>query len=254
MRIATFNVLHGRSIEDGWVDAARFQGAIAALDADLLALQEVDRCQARSGLLDLPGLAAAAGGAAAWRFTAAAIGTAGRWRPARAGDEVAWGPAYGVVLLSRYPVTDFCELRFPAAPVRSPVLLPGSGRVRLLRDEPRVAVVALLDTPAGPLTVAATHLSFVQVWNAAQLAGLAAALRRFPAPQILMGDLNLPGALPRLVTGWPSLARRPTFPSPRPRLQIDHVLASGRLPPVRSVETPRLAVSDHLPLVVELEA
>lgn len=252
MRIATFNVLHGRSVDDGRVDADRFAAAIDALDADLLALQEVDRDQERSGRLDLPQIAAEAGGALAWRFTAAVVGSSGAWRPVGAGEPDSPGPAYGVVLLSRFPVRGWYELRFRAPPVRSPVVLPGSGRVRLLRDQARVAVVGLVDSPAGPLTVAATHLSFVQFWNAAQLAGLAAALRRFPAPRILMGDLNLPGPLPRLVTGWSSLARRPTFPSPRPRLQIDHVLGSGRLPPVRSVAAPRLGVSDHRPLVVEL--
>jgi endonuclease/exonuclease/phosphatase (EEP) superfamily protein YafD len=35
-------------------------------------------------------------------------------------------------------------------------------------------------------------------------------------------------------------------------VQLDHVLASGDLPPVRTVETPVLPVSDHRALVVEL--
>lgn len=253
MRIATFNVLHGRSIMDGRVDRVRFAAAVAALDADVLALQEVDRDQDRSGFLDLARIAAEATSAAAWRFTPAAVGASdGHWRAAGAEESDRPGPAYGVALLSRYPVSRWYELRFSPAPVRSPVLLPGSGRVRLLRDEPRVAIVGVVQTPAGAVTVAATHLSFVPGWNVAQLVGLAGALRRMPAPRLLLGDLNIPGALPRLLTGWTPLGRCPTFPSPAPRVQIDHILASGALPPMRAAMTPEAAISDHRPLVVDL--
>ena len=54
------------------------------------------------------------------------------------------------------------------------------------------------------------------------------------------------------VSRWQVLGRRPTYPSPEPRVQLDHVLGGGTLPPVRSVETPVLDVSDHRALVVEL--
>ncbi|MGI8698500.1 MAG: endonuclease/exonuclease/phosphatase family protein [Mycobacteriales bacterium] len=252
MRVATFNVLHGRSIQDGRVDGDRFAAAIAGLDADVMALQEVDRGQARSGNLDLPRIAAAAAGAVAWRFTPAAVRFGDRWVPARSGQDAGDGPAYGVVLLSRYRVSGWQEFRFPAAPMRSPVLLPGSGRIRLLRDEPRVAVVALVQAPTGPVTVAATHLSFVPGWNVGQLLGLARALRTLPAPRLLLGDFNIPGVLPGLLTGWTSLARAPTFPSPRPRVQIDHILGSGPLAPAGRASTPPTAISDHRPLVVDL--
>lgn len=253
MRLVTFNVLHGRSIDDGRVDGDRYAAAVAKLDADVLALQEVDRGQVRSGSLDLAAVAAEATGATAWRFLPAAVGTTdGRWRAATAQDGGRDGPAYGVALLSRYPVMGWREMRLPAAPVRSPVLLPGSGGLRLLRDEPRVALVADIETPAGALTVAVTHLSFVPGWNAAQLTGVVRALRGTPGPAVLLGDLNLPGQLPRLLTGWLPLARCATFPSPHPRVQIDHALGLGSLPPVRWVDVPRLPLSDHRPLVVDL--
>ena len=35
----------------------------------------------------------------------------------------------------------------------------------VVNEEPRAAVIARLDTPVGPLTVANTHLSFVPGWN-----------------------------------------------------------------------------------------
>ena len=252
MRVATFNILHGRSLADGRVDADRLRAAVAALDADVLALQEVDRGQDRSGRLDLAAIAAEAAGAVTWRFTPAVFtATGGGWRARLPAERDQGGPAYRVAMLSRYPVRWWREIRLPALPVRSPVLLPGSGRVRLLRDEPRVALVAAVEAPGGPYTVATTHLSFVPGWNAAQLVRLACELGRLPEPRVLLGDLNLPGSLPGLLTGWSRLGRCPTFPSPEPRVQLDHVLGSGRLPPVRSVAAPELELSDHRPQVVE---
>ena len=49
MRLATFNLLHGRSPADGVVDPDRLAAAATALDVDVLAVQEVDRGQDRSG-------------------------------------------------------------------------------------------------------------------------------------------------------------------------------------------------------------
>jgi endonuclease/exonuclease/phosphatase family metal-dependent hydrolase len=49
VRLATFNLLHGQSLDDGQVRADRLHAAVAHLDADVLALQEVDRDQPRSG-------------------------------------------------------------------------------------------------------------------------------------------------------------------------------------------------------------
>ena len=63
MRLVTFNILHGRSPADGRVDIDRFAAAVASLDADVLALQEVDRLQERSEYADFTAVAAEAMGA-----------------------------------------------------------------------------------------------------------------------------------------------------------------------------------------------
>src|SRR4051794_41981100 len=47
VRIATFNILHGRSPVDDRVDVERLAAAVKTLDADVLGLQEVDRDQPR---------------------------------------------------------------------------------------------------------------------------------------------------------------------------------------------------------------
>ena len=72
MRLATFNILSGRSLDDDRVDERRFADAIRSLDADVLGLQEVDRGQPRSQHADLTAVAAEAMGAVDHRFVAGA--------------------------------------------------------------------------------------------------------------------------------------------------------------------------------------
>ena len=84
MRLATFNILHGRNPADDRVDVDRFASAVKSLDADVLALQEVDREQPRSHHTDLTAVAAEAMGAVAHRFVAAIAGTPGAtWMAAK---------------------------------------------------------------------------------------------------------------------------------------------------------------------------
>ena len=237
MRLATFNLLHGRSLSDGTVHADRVTAAVADLDADVLGLQEVDRAQPRSGLLDLTAIAAEALGAPVHRFAAAVVGTPGEtWQPWRSDDDDQH-PLYGIALISRHPVRRWQITSLPGAPIRSPVLT--------------------LDGPDGPFTVATTHLSFVPGWNLRQLRHAVRALRALPAPRILLGDLNMPPSVARAVTGWKNLGRAPTYPSPAPRAQLDHILADPRgmtaLGRVVQVSTPHPPVSDHRPLIVQLD-
>jgi endonuclease/exonuclease/phosphatase family metal-dependent hydrolase len=154
-----------------------------------------------------------------------------------------------VALISRLEVKRWHVLRLRAAPVRSPVMVPGGrGRFLLLRDEPRVVLAADL----GGITVATTHLSFVPGYNVIQLRRAAAWLRTLPAPVILAGDLNVPGSLATWASGGRSLARAKTYPADRPVFQVDHVLAWGPAGLAKAVETRRMALSDHLALLVEV--
>ena len=249
MRVATFNVLSGRTPGEDHVDAGRFAAAVASLDADVLALQEVDRGQPRSGYVDLAGVAAEAGGAIEHRFAAAMTGLPdGSWTPTIDSDP-ADAPAYGIALLSRHPVTDWQVVRLPPLPVRVPYRWPGARRLSWVRDEQRVAVLATVASPLGPLRVAATHVSFLRLSGSRQLRHL---LRSAGRLDLLLGDLNLPPAPATRLTGMRPLVAAGTFPVDRPRTQIDHVLAgTARLVPTGGGAV-ALPVSDHRALVVDV--
>lgn len=220
----------------------------------MLCLQEVDRNQARSGAAHQTEAIAAAMGATDWRFEPALIGEPGaQWEAAGYDDDDGTSAAYGVGLVSRYPVTRWHVIRLTPAPFRSPVYVPTVKRFILLRDEPRVALVAELTTRRGPLVVAGSHLSFVPGWNLWQLRQLVSRLAGLGHPCVLVGDLNLPRLPVRLGTsGWQMLATAKTFPAPSPKLQIDHALGFGDIPSVIAATARQLPVSDHRALVLDL--
>ncbi|MET7984525.1 MULTISPECIES: endonuclease/exonuclease/phosphatase family protein [unclassified Streptomyces] len=293
VRFATFNVLHGRTLADGRPVSVRASGgpeaplvrAVASLDADVVALQEVDRLQERSGGVDQASAAAEGSGARDWRYASAFHGMAragGGWAPepsvpglrvygpreAEAGDGV---PSHGIALLSRLPVRHWRARRLAPAPVPMPLRTPGHRGLTVSRDQPRAALAAVLEGSRGPFTVVAVHLSFVPGWNIRQLLAVRAWISDLPGPRVLLGDFNLPGALPRTVLGpalpartrpgdtgpvprgWRDLARTPTYPAHRPLVQLDHVLATGiDAGTAVGAHAPSTPVSDHRPLVVDL--
>jgi endonuclease/exonuclease/phosphatase family metal-dependent hydrolase len=253
MRVATFNVLHGRSVTDGLVEPEQLAEAVREIDADVLALQEVDRGQQRSGGEDLARLAADAMQAGWHRFEPTVLGTPGGvWRPCHPGEDDG-GPAYGVALLSRLPVLRFGVVHLPPAPVRSPVVLPGpKSRVILLQDEPRAAIIAVVEHRGVRVTVAGTHLSFVPGWNVRQLRSLRRELADWPRPVVLAGDLNLPGNVPARLTGWRRAVAAATYPSGNPKVQLDHVLVGyGRLEATGGAR--QLGISDHCAAYADLD-
>ncbi|MFJ8623708.1 endonuclease/exonuclease/phosphatase family protein [Kitasatospora sp. NPDC093550] len=293
VRLATFNVLHGQRLTTDGRPSATDCGpdsgpacvrplvdAVAALDADVVALQELDRFQERSGRVDQARAVAEATGAADWRYASAfhARAVPGRrwvrdrsepglrvYGPAGAGHD-GETPSHGVALLSRLPVLSWRARRFGAPPVSVPLPVAGRAGLTVIRDHPRVALAAVLRGPRGPFTAVALHLSFVPGWNVGQLLAVRRWIADLPRPHVLLGDFNIVGVVPAAAlgaagllssspraSGWRRLARVRTFPSHRPLAQLDHVLAAG-LGPHRPVvvRAPRMPVSDHRPVVVEL--
>jgi endonuclease/exonuclease/phosphatase family metal-dependent hydrolase len=248
LRVASWNICAGRTWDRSRVDLGLTEAVLRRLDADLVAVQEVDRSQPRSHGADQARLLAQALGMD-WRYAPALLGTPGGpdgWRPPAPGDPDPGGTAYGIALLSRLPLEE-----------AETVLLPQSGR-----DEPRVALVAALADQGRRLTVAGTHLSFVPGPNVGQLRALQRHLDERGGPRLLLGDLNLWWPAVRLLSrpGWRPLVHGGTFrnrpPGSSARLvQLDHVLAAGadatlRPRARRIVSGP---ASDHRAVVVELE-
>jgi endonuclease/exonuclease/phosphatase family metal-dependent hydrolase len=188
-------------------------------------------------------------------FAPTLYGTPGRrWTSATGRPRV--GAAYGCALISRFPLRNVALVRIPAPPVALPLWVPGAGLV-IVREEPRVAIIADVELDAaGPVVVVATHLPFVPAWKGWALRRLVREVATRANPLLLLGDLNLRGDSARRLSGYTALASAPTFPSDRPRLQLDHVLLRDPLRQFGSVvatSTPVLPVSDHRPLVVDVE-
>lgn len=259
LRLATVNIASGRDT-DGVVRLARLKDGLAGLGADVIALQEVDRLLPRSDGVDQATVLgdACAGHGAPWHttFAAALHGSPGPGGGATAATaSLPAVPSYGIALLSRHQVVDTWELRLAPARGRRPIPLPPGTRppIWFLADEQRVALATRLRTPMGDLTVVTTHLSFAPGRAVLQLRRIRAWATGLPRPLVVMGDLNLPGPVPRRVTGWTSLVQAPTFPARRPRLQLDHVLADEVPWSVTGAGSVVVGGSDHRGLVVDLE-
>lgn len=230
MRIATFNCRHGAHDGTGYrsqvADSAGLRAAAVELDADVLALQEIDRGVARSWWRDQPGL------------VASAMGTHGsRFAPAR---RVLLTGHDGVALVVRGTVVSSRTLRLPG------------------RGAPRVAIVSRVDVGGLEVTVVATHLqNRIRGGPSeapAQLDALFDQLDRWPEPWLLAGDLNLRPdvVVPALAAaGLTPLRAGHTYPAGAPRIEIDWLAVRG-LESIGGARTVQLPVGDHRALVAEV--
>jgi len=239
-RIVTYNV-HRCVGADRRLDVARVAAVLAALNPDIVALQELDVGRRRTNHVDQA------------HEIAQRLEMAAHFHPAMQVEE----ERYGDAILTRYP-----ERLVKAA------ALPGYDRIKAL--EPRGAVWIEAQVEGRPLQVINTHLGLVpreQQIQAEDLAGHGWVDHPdFAGPAILLGDFNATSSsivyrtLTRRLGSARPLARRrqpnATFPSALPVLRIDHLFVSPEIT-VETVFAPfdplsRVA-SDHLPLVMDFE-
>ena len=228
MRFATFNIRHGLPMGRTDVDHHLLSSTAAALDADVLGLQEVDRGTPRVRGRDQAGIIARATGMTAHFGRAIQLG----------------GGEYGNALLVRGEVVEVVDL---------PLASAGEGRMAILA---RIRV-------RGPVwAVAVAHLQNQRRGRPdeapAQLVTVLSALDRMAgtvSPAVLLGDLNLgPDRVSPLLVerGYTAAVGPPTFPARNPRERIDWIATRGAT--VGAVVVPDVRASDHRPLVAELTA
>lgn len=222
MRVVTWNVQTARPTAGGARDVERLATHVRGLDADVVALQELDRGMRRSGGVDQA------------QVVADALGGRLLWAP----TVHRGGGAYGHAVVA---------VRAEVAAWR---VVPLGGT-----RESRALLVAELDHDGVRWAVGATHLSRRTRTATAQLARCLEALAAHPRPRVLVGDLNLPPrrVLPHSTAhGHHLVTGPPTHPAPRPRTRLDHVLVQGAR--VAAARVPAPDVSDHRPVVVDLVA
>jgi endonuclease/exonuclease/phosphatase family metal-dependent hydrolase len=213
LSVATYNV-------HGCADLARTTAVLRALDADVIALQEV-RWRPWDALHVLDELAA--------RLGYAPLAGPTLLRP---------DGHYGNALLTRLPVVEV-----------KPVDLSVPGR------EPRGALAAVLQSPSGPLTMIATHLGLAPGERRRQMRRVLALVHKAAKPVVLLGDLNewfLWGRPLRWLRRHFGRTPAPaTFPARWPLFALDRIWVE----PVRLLERievhrapPAKEASDHLPL------
>jgi endonuclease/exonuclease/phosphatase family metal-dependent hydrolase len=225
----TFNIQSAVRGLDGVAEVIR------AAHPDIVALQEVDRGSRRAQGLDQAAVLAERTGLpyhAYFRTTEL------------------HGGAYGIALLSRFPLEALAEYPLP---------VPRGA-------EPRTVAHARMQVEGREVSVYITHLirrpfnSGARVRQSALIAGL---LARDPRPKLLLGDLNDdPDSLPvRLLRrGLTDVATangqgpEGTYPLPlpfSPALRIDYVFACEAFVPLRSAVL-HVGASDHYPVIADV--
>ncbi|WP_010494496.1 endonuclease/exonuclease/phosphatase family protein [Paenibacillus elgii] len=221
LQVMTYNIRHAEGM-DGRVNPQAVLRDLKAANADVIALQEVDRLQWRSGLQDQA------------RYFAQAMGMHCIYAPAlhRGVSQ------YGVALLSRYPL-------------EAPQIHRLTGG-----REPRLLLTAELRLPDRTVTVATTHLSVEDAGRTREWPQLLAALQNGQTPLILLGDFNSSSSSPELQEAVRGLGLKEIRPKPSSLPTVAH---GGRIDHIFTnlqAERPALVgdsrASDHRPVSASL--
>ena len=231
LRIATYNIHRCRGL-DGRTRPERIIAVLSAIDADVVALQEVVGAGPRGG-----GHAEEIG---------AALGMGWIMSSAR----LLRGHQFGNTVLSRFPITQHLE-----------------HDLSWKTCEPRRLQRVDVSVNGSTLHVYNVHLGTALLERRHQAERLAAIVtdRHVSGPKIVLGDFN--EWMKGLVTSTLSarlnsvdlrnyLRRRRTYPGVFPLLHLDHIYYAGHVEIV-GIQLPRtrlaLVASDHLPLVADVK-
>jgi endonuclease/exonuclease/phosphatase family metal-dependent hydrolase len=237
LRVATYNIQAGAG------DLSRIAHDIKALNADLVALQEVDvHWHQRSGFADQA------------TQLGRILGMHVRFAPIYRLPGAAGQPPreFGVALLSRVPIASWSNDSLTRLSTQEanavPTRMPG-----LLR--------AVVNFRGSRVTVLTTHLDYRSdpALRRAQVEEIVGMLAKISGPTILAGDLNatpespeLQPLLARLTDSWRgSKADGHTYPASAPTKRIDYILYSRPFAQV-DARVPESAAADHRPVIATL--
>lgn len=229
LRVLCYNIHHGRGTDDK-VDLPRLAKVIGSVDADVVALQEVDNKTKRTGGVDQTAELA--------RLTEL-NGLFGRQIDFQGGT-------YGQAVLSRFAISGSNIHVLPGEPDR----------------ETRIAFETRMDIYGKDHAFVSTHLHHQsQEFRVRQAEKIVEVFGNVGVPVIVAGDLNAyPNSEPLKVfkkewgsaTGGKAIA---TFPAPKPVNQIDYILfkpkGSFSVQQVKVLDEP--VASDHRPILAVLE-
>lgn len=232
-RVMTYNIHHGEGL-DGKVDLARIAALIKQEDADIVALQEVDKGVARTARRDCPAeLAALTGMTCVF-----------------SNNFHYQGGEYGNAVLTKFQVKHWTNHHY-----------------QMLRPNEQRGILQLtLEVHGRELVFLNTHIDYrsddSERWkNLSEIEELA---RQYQdAPIIMCGDFNsTPDSrihqrlAKTFIDSWQQIGPGEgwTIPVKTPRRRIDYIWHSevGNIEPVR-IWIPHSEASDHLPVVAELK-
>lgn len=221
LKVASYNMRKGIGL-DRLRRPERTLAVLKEIDADIVALQEADRrFGARVAALPVPMIEHGS----PWRHVPLGV------RP----DSLGW---HGNAIL-----------------VKKDLELLRHARIALPTLEPRGAVLAEVETHAGPIRVVGMHLDLSGLWRVRQAAAIMAQLDELPPmPTILMGDLNewrpQGGCLAQFGQHFHIAHTGPSYHASRPLGRLDRIMASGLKVVSAGVHHSASArrASDHLPI------
>jgi endonuclease/exonuclease/phosphatase family metal-dependent hydrolase len=225
IRIASYNIHRCVGI-DGRCDPGRVAEVLREIEADVVALQEVDADHWVQGGIDQ------------LEFLAAATGFEAVPGPTLRGHR----GHYGNALLTRLPLHTVYR-----------------HDLSVVGREPRGVIDVDVEAHGRYLRVVTTHLGLRPLERRTQLRALVGLVdKRESERVVLLGDMNewMPGALRALHTRLAAAPRLRTFPAYRPMLALDRIWVrprgSMRDVRVHHSHVARMA-SDHLPLVASID-
>ena len=247
MRVITWNILSGTPTREG----ADLFSAINELDADILAIQEVDYLQPRSANIKTVELIASKCNYRYWAFAPAISGTPGsKWEVSsefiNSNDNKELNTSYGIGMLSKVAVVKWHRYSLKKSIVGLPLAITSQRGTRIMYvpDEPRAVIAAELE---NGITVISAHLSFVPPVNTLQLRKIKAWASKLPGKKIYIGDLN---ALLFGTAGLKSINNAKSYPAWGPKVKFDYILSNELHG--HQLDLPYTGMSDHLPIGIEI--